>query len=160
MSLVLTRHSYTKSHILPIFFLLLLFSSLSKSYILSHSQILMVLPLILVGSILARSAPLALATASRVGKYAKRFSGQPIGMSTQFGLGYGVSTAVGYNLVPQFGKKKFIKSNTFTLNGMPYGRSYGNRYRARRYPRYPSRYSSRFGNRYRYRRPQYRRYYN
>lgn len=114
----------------------------------------MVLPLALAGASLA---PFALNVLSKTSKYYSKFAGQPLGQAAQFGLGYGASTAVGYNLVPQFGKKKFINSNTFSLNSMPYGRRYSSRYRR---PSYPSRYGRRYGSRYARRgRTSYRRSY-
>ncbi len=69
-----------------------------------------------------------------------------------FGIGYGGGTVIGFNSIPQFGKKSrqtYIRGG-FTKYEMPYGRYYPRR----RYPYSPynrSRYS-------RYNRRPYRRY--
>ncbi len=104
-------------------------------------------------------SPTLLNIASKVGKFYQK-SGN-FGQSSIFGIGYGSGTAVGYNLVPQFGKKSNRYSNKQTVvnldSKMPYNRSYSRRYS------YRSRYGSRYPRRrygYRTRRSYYgRRYY-
>ncbi len=80
-----------------------------------------------------------------------------LGRAGTFGVGYGGGTAIGFNLVPQFGRKSnFKRTSTFKKTfKMPYNRSYNRRYssrysrypmrrRYRRYSRFPSRYARRY----------------
>jgi len=109
----------------------------------------MPLPLILGAASLVSLAPTAMNIASKVGKFYGRYGGTPLGQAAQFGLGYGASTAVGYNLIPQFGRKSYnnSKSSTYDLYGYrprSYGRrTYGRRYYYSRYPRRYRTYSRR-----------------
>ena len=99
------------------------------------------------------SIPTLLNIGSKVGKFYSRTGN--LGRSSTFGIGYGAGTAVGFNLVPQFGRKKYNKQTSVNLDKrMPYNRTY-----SRRYSRYTSRYSRYPMRRRRYRRPAYRRYY-
>lgn len=113
----------------------------------------MVLPFIVAG---ASFLPTVMNIGSKVGKFYNKIPGSSFKQAAQFGLGYGGATAVGYNLVPQFGKSKFNNTKQIYIgNKMPY-RRYSNYSRYSRYPYRSSRYS-----RYRKRRPSYyaRRYY-
>ena len=101
-------------------------------------------------------APTALQVGSKIGSRYAALQKYPLIKSSQFGLGYGASTVVGYNIVPQFGQKSYNLSGRSTIvNKMPYGRSYS-RYPSR-YARYPRRYRRRYP--MPYRRPAYRRRY-
>ena len=91
-------------------------------------------------------APTALQVGSKIGSRYGALQKYPLIKSSQFGLGYGASTVVGYNIVPQFGKKSYNLSGRSTTV-MPYGRSY-NRYPSR-YARYPRRYRRRYPQPYR-----------
>ena len=109
----------------------------------------MVLPFIIA------AVPSAMAIGSRIGKYASKFP-QPLKQSAQFGLGYGASTAVGYNLIPQFGKVKRNSNKVTKLtlsNNMAYGKI---RVWSRKYRRYIWVYPRNYG--YGYRRRGYRSY--
>ena len=109
----------------------------------------MVLPLGLIAGAIALS-PTFMNIGTKVTKYYGKTGS--LGRAGTFGIGYGGGTAIGFNLVPQFGRSKYsnTKAGFTMLDTMPYARSYA-RYPRRRYS-YPSRYS-----RYRSRRP-YRRY--
>ncbi len=115
------------------------------------------------GALLAGGIALA-PTFMNIGSKSLKFYGKHgntnFGRAAQFGLGYGAFTAVGYNIVPQFGRKSYTSggSSSFALPYVRYsnnyygGRRYTSRYRPRSYRRYAKRYS--------YRRPSYgRRYY-
>jgi len=82
----------------------------------------MVLPFILAGA--AALAPTAMAIGSKVGKYYGKTGS--FGKASTFGLGYGASTAVGYNLIPQWNRKSYsYNRNPFKLiigQKMPYPR--------------------------------------
>lgn len=109
--------------------------------------IIMVIPIAL-GAI-ALATPTLMNIASKVGKFYSRTGS--IGTATSFGLGYGVSTNVGYNLSNSYITPSFKRHNAFTQGKqynfrqkMPY-RRYS---RYSRYSRYPtrrrySRYTSR-----------------
>lgn len=110
-----------------------------------------------VGIALASAFPTALHLGSKVSKFYGKHGNTSLGQATQFGLGYGASTNIGYNLSNNFVtgglRPKYSNSNIATYNltnrDMPYGY-----YPSRR--RYSSRYS-RFGRR-RFGRRSYRRY--
>ncbi len=107
------------------------------------------------GAIIAGAIALT-PTIMNIGQKTAKFYGKTgsFGKASSFGLGYGAFTAVGFNLVPQFGRtRRTYNRNTgiVTLDTtMPYAR-YNSRYPRRRYSTY-SRYS-----RYTQRRP-YRSY--
>lgn len=99
----------------------------------------MVLPFI---PIIAGLTPTILAIGSRTFKYANKNQFTRAGVtSTIFGIGYGASTNIGYNVANTAvtsglrKKKGFNTSKNFDIQ-MPYGRSY---YPRRRYSRYPAR---------------------
>ena len=143
MSLVQTRHNYTFyiSSATPFFLFI------CRSYLYYN----MVFLALLLGSI--AFAPTVMNIGSKITKFYGK-SGN-LGRAATFGVGYGGGTAVGFNLIPQFGRKSTFKRSTVVRldKKMPYNRSYSNRYsRYSRYPRRTSRYS-----RYR-RRPAYRSY--
>ena len=107
-------------------------------------------------------------TVMNIGSKVTKFYGRTgnLGRSATFGIGYGGGTAVGYNLIPQWNRKRnsgsyINKNNLQTLDTtMPYARSYA-RYPRRRYS-YRSRYSRPYQRRsysgYRPYRRSYRRY--
>lgn len=103
---------------------------------------------ILIGALAA--LPTLMNIGSKLGKFYLKTGS--LGKAATFGIGYGGGTAIGFNLVPQFGRKSLNNQTLVNLDKkMPYGRSYS-RYRPR-YRRY-STYS-----RYRRYRPRYRRSY-
>lgn len=117
----------------------------------------MVFPLVgaLALGAIARATPSALHIGSKVSKFYGKYGSTSLGQATQFGIGYGASTNIGYNLSDRYVTSGFQRTNSynnpqrFQLGTVPYGqyRSYGSRY-----SRYRPRYS-----RYRRRRPMYRR---
>lgn len=116
----------------------------------------MVFPL--VGAVVA-ATPTVMAIGSKVLKHYGKFGRTPIAQAAQFGLGYGASTAIGYNLVPQFGRRNTNNVTKLTIGrDMPYGRYYPRRNRYGYSTRYGGRYSRRYS---RYGRRSYygRRYY-
>ncbi len=115
------------------------------------------------GSLLAGLVPTAMSIGAKTQKFYGKYGNTSLGQASQFGLGYGASTNIGYNLSNNFitpGWSSSLSSSTGnrTYNySMPYGnyRNYGNRYsRYSRYSRFGrrSRYSSRYS---RYRRRYY-----
>ena len=65
--------------------------------------------------------PTGIAIGSKIGTRYGALNKYPLFKASQFGLGYGASTVVGYNIVPQFGRKSYNLSGRST-NVMPYGR--------------------------------------
>lgn len=67
-------------------------------------------------------APTLMNIGSKASKAYGKYGTNPFAQSAQFGLGYGGFTAIGYNLVPQFGKRSTNKVQRLSLNNeMPYG---------------------------------------
>lgn len=92
----------------------------------------MVLPLL---PIIAAGAPTILAIGTRAAKFAGKYPTAT--QSITFGIGYGASTNVGYNLsnsfiTPGFRRKSSYTPRSYNLS-MPYGSGY---YPRRRYSRY------------------------
>lgn len=109
------------------------------------------------GSILAGASaaiPFLMNVGAKTSKFYGKHGNTSLGQASQFGLGYGISTNIGYNTSNQFitsswrgSDTKFIKEmNYINYNKMPYRRF--NRYSryGRRYSRYGRRYS-RYGRR-------------
>ena len=112
------------------------------------------------GLMAAASIPFIMNVGAKTGKFYGKYGGQPLLKAGQFGLGYGASTAIGYNLIPQFGSKSYKTSpSTLNVQSMPYGqrkiRVWSTRYRRYIYV-YPR---NSYRSSYTRRRPSYRRRY-
>lgn len=109
--------------------------------------ILMVAPLALlgIGASMASLGPTALSIGSKISKFYGKYGNTNLGQASQFGLGYGALTNIGYNLSNNYVTSGMRQNSQYTnitrleINNEMYGRGgynyrYGN-----------SRYNNRYG---------------
>lgn len=100
----------------------------------------------IIGSAIAGATPMILNISSKTSKFYGKYGNTSLGQASQFGLGYGLSTNVGYNLSSHYITGQSNRQSSFNrpqnLNlSMAYGyRNYGRsrkiRVWSRRYRRY------------------------